>query len=130
MKSECLRIAMYEDTTKSTLQCAGFPYLEMLAADIGCRPNFWRILFRDPRLFVPYYFQMLSASQYRLVGPNSWPPARQTILDMQRRIECPFGRERARRRADEYRRKLDNKLYVFGVVIFLFIAYVAKLLFF
>ena len=130
VKSERLRIHMYQDTTKFTLQCNGYEYLELLAADIGCRPNFWRILFHDPRLFVPYYFQLVSACQYRLVGPNSWPPARQAILDMQRRIECPFGSERAQRRADEYRRKLDNKLYVFGAVLFLCIAYLVKLLLF
>ena len=129
-KSERLRIQTFQDSTKFILRCKGYPYLEMLAADIGCRPNFWRILFKDPRLFVPYYFQTLSACQYRLVGPNSWPPARQAILDMHRRIECPFGPERAQRRADEYRRKLDNKLYVFGAVLFLCIAYLVKLLLF
>ena len=129
-KSERLRIKMFQDSTKFTLQCKGYPYLEKLAADIGCKPNFWRIIFKDPRLFVPYYFQTLSACQYRLVGPNSWAPARKAILDMQRRIECPFGRERARRRAEEYRRKLDNKLYVCAAVIFLFIAFIAKLLLF
>ena len=124
------RKSIFQDTPKFTLQCHGFPYMEMLAEEIGCRPNFYKILFTDPKLAIAFCFEVMSATHYRLVGPNSWKQARHNILDMRRRIECPFGEERAKRKAEERLKRQDTILYSAAAILFLLFAFLVKMIFF
>ncbi|KAK0056421.1 dimethylaniline monooxygenase [N-oxide-forming] 5 [Biomphalaria pfeifferi] len=81
----------YIDTQRHTIQVDWLPYMDELATVVGCKPNLFKLLVTDPRLFwrvltgpgVPY--------QFRLHGPNPWPGARQAIFTVIDRIKKPFN---------------------------------------
>lgn len=57
-----------------------FPYMDKLASIIGCKPNFWKLLFSDFAMALKYMFGPINAYQYRLMGPGSWSGAREAIF--------------------------------------------------
>ena len=93
---------LYSSSTRHTLECNWFEYMQRLALTIGCTPPSFAatcLLRGDPRLAFAVAFGVLSASQYRLRGVHAWSGARTSLLDLWRRVETPFGRERAATRA-------------------------------
>ena len=53
--------------------------MDSLAADIGCKPNLWELLFTDPKLAVKCFFGPCVPFQYRLTGPGAWDGAKAAI---------------------------------------------------
>mmetsp|Transcript_9566 Transcript_9566/g.12388 ORF Transcript_9566/g.12388 Transcript_9566/m.12388 type:complete len:625 (+) Transcript_9566:146-2020(+) len=57
------------------------PFCDGMARFIGCQPNYLKVMFTDPKMFIPMMFAPFQPSQYRLVGPGAAPEkARETIL--------------------------------------------------
>ena len=54
-------------------------YYDELAQEIGCRPSILWLLMTDPKL-AWHLIGRYNIFEYRLVGPNSWPGAREEIL--------------------------------------------------
>ncbi|XP_078578363.1 flavin-containing monooxygenase 5-like [Branchiostoma floridae x Branchiostoma japonicum] len=50
-------------------------YTEDIARDIGVKPSFWRLVFRDPSLAFLTYFGPAFPVHYRLQGRHSWSGA-------------------------------------------------------
>ena len=78
--------------------------MDKLSTVIGCRPNFWRIIFRDPRLFSVLFPDVLSLQVHTRMYEQlaSSTASLRTILDVNRKIERPLDLKIDRRRADEY----------------------------
>ncbi|CAF1041610.1 unnamed protein product, partial [Didymodactylos carnosus] len=56
-------------------------YSDDLSRTIGCRPNFIKIFFTEPKLLLKLMCGPLMNAHYRLTGPHSKPKqARHTIL--------------------------------------------------
>lgn len=61
-----------------------------LSLQIGVRPNFLRLLLRDPVLWVKVVCGPCTPYQYRLTGSGQWAGARQAILTQWERVAQPF----------------------------------------
>lgn len=72
------------------LQTNYVDYLDELALEIGVKPDFLSLFFKDPKLAVKLYFGPCNSYQYRLVGPGQWEGARNAILTQQQRILKPL----------------------------------------
>ncbi|XP_077995065.1 flavin-containing monooxygenase 1-like [Glandiceps talaboti] len=57
------------------------PYMDDIAEFIGAKPNFWKLLFSDPRLAYSFEYGPIVPYWYRLQGPNAWAGARDAILN-------------------------------------------------
>ncbi|CAF1237247.1 unnamed protein product [Adineta steineri] len=55
-------------------------YTDDLARIIGCRPNFTKIFFTEPKLWMKLMFGPLLNAQYRLVGPHAKPKQAKEII--------------------------------------------------
>ncbi|KAG8192479.1 hypothetical protein JTE90_018006 [Oedothorax gibbosus] len=75
----------YVDSSRHTVQVDYISYLDELAAEIGCKPNFVKMLFTDPKLFWTLFVGPSIPYQYRLRGPQQWPGAREAILTSHKR---------------------------------------------
>lgn len=80
--------ARFYESERHTVQVDWVPFMDELAAEIGAFPPIWRYLFTDPRLFFTLIFGPSAPYQYRLVGPNAWPGARQAMLTVNDRIDA------------------------------------------
>ena len=60
-------------------------YFDELAGDIGCRPSLTWILLTDPKL-AWHLLGRHNLFEYRLVGPNNWPGAREEIINKAQRM--------------------------------------------
>ncbi|XP_032382374.1 dimethylaniline monooxygenase [N-oxide-forming] 2 [Etheostoma spectabile] len=90
---ECERkrnMKSYNCPRKAALQVDFIPYLDFMAEQVGVRPNFLRLLLRDPVLWARVFFGPCTPYQYRLSGPGQWPGARQAILTQWDRVVQPF----------------------------------------
>ncbi|XP_068566539.1 flavin-containing monooxygenase 5-like [Cebidichthys violaceus] len=91
---ECERkrnMKRYPCPRKAALLVDYIPYLEFMAAEVGVRPNFPRLLLRDPVLWIRVFFGPCTPYQYRLTGPGQWAGARQAILTQWERVAQPFS---------------------------------------
>ena len=53
--------------------------MDQIASFIGCKPNFWKLLVKDPEMALRCYFGPCVPAQFRLQGPNQWKGAREII---------------------------------------------------
>nr|AKI85312.1 dimethylaniline monooxygenase [Cerebratulus lacteus] len=53
----------------------GIVYQDQLAAEIGAKPDFFKLLFKSPHLAYLCYFGPAFSAQYRLLGPHAWDGA-------------------------------------------------------
>jgi len=60
-------------------------YMDDIAEQIGCRPNLFSILFKDPLLAWRMFFGRCMPAQYRLTGPHPWAGARDFIVQEEER---------------------------------------------
>lgn len=75
----------YVSSTRHTVQVDYIPYLDELADEIGCKPNFLKMLFTDPKVFWTLFHGPSIPYQYRLKGPHEWSGAREAILTSHKR---------------------------------------------
>lgn len=78
------------ESQSQILQTNYIDYLDELALEIGAKPDFISLLFKDPKLAVKLYFGPCNSYQYRLVGPGQWEGARNAILTQKQRILKPL----------------------------------------
>ena len=57
------------------------PYCDEIANEVGCKPDLWWLLFRDPALALRCCFGLCTPVQYRLLGPGTWAGAKKAIED-------------------------------------------------
>ena len=48
---------------------------------MGCKPDLWRLLLRDPALALKCFFGPCTPAQFRLMGPGAWEVAKKAIED-------------------------------------------------
>ena len=83
-----------------------------------------RLLVTDPRLAVAVYFGLTTPFQYRLVGPGTWPGARDAILSARERILQPLKTRRVDiATTGNRRRSLFRYLVIVGVAVSAWILY-------
>ncbi|XP_041967776.1 dimethylaniline monooxygenase [N-oxide-forming] 2-like [Alosa sapidissima] len=74
----------------ATVQVQYIPYLDDLAQEVGARPNFLSLLFRDPSLSLKVLLGPCTPYQFRLFGPGQWKGARQAICTQWDRVTQPM----------------------------------------
>ena len=63
------------------MQVDYIPYADELASEVGCKPNFCKLLFSDPALALRCFFGPCTPAQFRLIGPGAWKGAKKSIED-------------------------------------------------
>lgn len=81
----------FYESERHTIQVDWVNFMDELSKEIGCFPPLWKYLFTDFRLFLNLMFGACAPYQYRLVGPNAWPGARDAMLTVQDRILAPLN---------------------------------------
>ncbi|XP_011826204.1 PREDICTED: dimethylaniline monooxygenase [N-oxide-forming] 2 isoform X1 [Mandrillus leucophaeus] len=84
------RIDLFGESQSQTLQTNYVDYLDELALEIGAKPDFCSLLFKDPKLAVRLFFGPCNSYQYRLAGPGQWDGARSAIFTQKQRILKPL----------------------------------------
>ncbi|KAF8791269.1 flavin-containing monooxygenase 5-like [Argiope bruennichi] len=80
----------FVDSPRHTLQVDFISYQDELAEEIGCKPNFLKLFFTDPKLFWALVVGPSLPYQYRLQGPHPWEGARDAILTYKERVVTPL----------------------------------------
>ncbi|XP_035217729.1 flavin-containing monooxygenase 5-like [Stegodyphus dumicola] len=81
---------LLHSSARNCMQVYGIPYMDELAEIIGVKPNFRKLLLRDPRLTWTCVMGPCLPYQYRLEGPHSWVGARAAILTYKERVFAPL----------------------------------------
>ncbi|XP_068688944.1 flavin-containing monooxygenase 5-like [Montipora foliosa] len=66
---------------RNTLQVDYISYADEIAVEVGCKPNLWWLLVRDPSLALKCIFRGCTPPQFRLMGPGAWQGAKKAIED-------------------------------------------------
>ncbi|XP_055930490.1 flavin-containing monooxygenase 5-like [Argiope bruennichi] len=75
---------------RHTVEVIWIPYMDEICSEFGAKPNFWKMAYADPRLFIACMFGPCTPYQYRLEGPHSWEGARDAIFSIWERAEKAF----------------------------------------
>ncbi|XP_060772055.1 flavin-containing monooxygenase 5-like [Neoarius graeffei] len=75
---------------KAVLNIDYLPYLDLIAQEVGARPNLLWLFLTDPGLGLRVLFGPCTPYQFRLCGPGKWDGARQAILTQWERVTQPF----------------------------------------
>ncbi|XP_069497368.1 dimethylaniline monooxygenase [N-oxide-forming] 2-like isoform X3 [Ambystoma mexicanum] len=89
-RDEKLESKWYGSVQGHIFQIEFIEYLDEIASEIGVKPNFFRLLLRDPRLAVEVFFGACTSPQFRLTGPGKWNGARNAIMTKWVRIVKPM----------------------------------------
>ncbi|GIY81385.1 flavin-containing monooxygenase 5 [Caerostris darwini] len=81
----------YAPSNKLSIRVDYIQYMDEIATEIGCKPNFWKLLFTDMKLFKALVFGPSLPYQYRLDGPHKWDGARNAILTSGERVRYPLS---------------------------------------
>ncbi|VDN57535.1 unnamed protein product [Dracunculus medinensis] len=95
------------DRRRHTIQVYYIEYMDELAKMIGVKPNITKYVLNDPNLARILFFHAASPYQYRLMGTNSWPEARNALFEMEERT---FNNTRTRRTKETLNCKPRNKI--------------------
>lgn len=66
----------YKRSARHTIQIDYVPYMDEIATLVGCKPNVWSYVFKDPMFALMCVFGPVFPSQYRLSGPGAWRGAK------------------------------------------------------
>ncbi|KAH3851051.1 flavin-containing monooxygenase 5-like [Dreissena polymorpha] len=80
----------YVDSPRYSLQIYFIQYIDEVSKFIGCRPNFWKYFFTDPKLFYRVVFCAATPPQWRLEGHGRWKDARAAIEGVEERTWYPM----------------------------------------
>ena len=64
-----------------------YGYMEELAIELGCRPCIEELQQTDKELTAALLHAPLVSTQYRLVGRNTWPQAREYIIKIAQHVK-------------------------------------------
>ncbi|XP_065055085.1 flavin-containing monooxygenase 5-like [Rhopilema esculentum] len=79
----------YYQADRHTIQVDYIDYADEIAREIGCKPNFLKLLFKDPSLAFSCLFGPCVPYQYRLMGPDPWDGAKKAIEAVEENIIFP-----------------------------------------
>ncbi|KAK3602194.1 hypothetical protein CHS0354_004710 [Potamilus streckersoni] len=80
----------YVKSLRHTIQVVFIPFMDELAALVGCKPNFWKMWLTDLRLAWNCIFGPASPYQWRLQGPGKWEGAKDAIYTQWDRTYYPL----------------------------------------
>ncbi|KAL3870667.1 hypothetical protein ACJMK2_038712 [Sinanodonta woodiana] len=80
----------YVQSQRHTIQVDYISFSNELCELIGCKPNFCKMLLTDPKLALTCVFGPCTPYQFRIVGPNHWPGAREAIRTQWNRTFFPL----------------------------------------
>lgn len=83
----------YVPSDKISIRIDFIQYMDEIASMFGTKPNMWKLLFTDPKLYWALFFGPSLPYQYRLQGPHRWDGARDAILTAYDRVCSPFSDE-------------------------------------
>ncbi|KAK3602192.1 hypothetical protein CHS0354_004708 [Potamilus streckersoni] len=89
MKKEAMA-RRYVQSRRHTIQVDYVSFTTELCELIGCKPNFCKMLLTDPKLALTCVFGPCTPYQFRIVGPNPWPGAREAIFTQWNRTFHPL----------------------------------------
>lgn len=112
----------FYESERHTIQCDWINFMDEISEQVGCMPPVWKYLFTDFKLFISMMFGPCVPYQYRLVGPNSWPGAREAILTATKRIQAPLKTNLAIKRQSDCGRFLKNLSLVHLLILLAFVA--------
>lgn len=102
----------YKQTIRYTLEVGWQAYMDDICQDFGARPNMFRLLITDPKLYLYCMFGPILPYQFRLYGPYAWTGAREAIMNVDERVRKPFMTN-----VDDADEK--NSTYFIGVILLL-----------
>nr|XP_054755850.1 flavin-containing monooxygenase 5-like [Lytechinus pictus] len=79
---------------RHTLQVDFIKYMDDVAIEFGVKPDFGKMLLRDPILAMKCVSGPFTPYQYRLVGPGQWSGARNAIMTISERVGKPLQSNR------------------------------------
>lgn len=79
----------YVQTQRHTIQEDYIGYMDEVAVEIGVKPNFFRMFWRDPKFWYTNVMGVHLPYQYRLEGPGTWKGAREAIETVWERVHAP-----------------------------------------
>lgn len=80
----------YLNSPRHAVQVEWIDYMDEIARLIGCKPDWGKLILKDPRLAASIVFGPCIPSQYRLTGRGSWSGARAAILTTSDRMIEPL----------------------------------------
>jgi dimethylaniline monooxygenase (N-oxide forming) len=83
----------YLNSPRHAFQVEWIDYMDEIARMIDCKPDWVKLLTKDPRLALSVVFGPCIPSQYRLMGKGAWPDARNTVLTTWKRILEPMNKK-------------------------------------
>lgn len=81
----------YAPSEKMSVRVEYIPYQDEIASMFDTKPNLWKLLLTDFKLWKALYFGPALPYQYRLQGPHKWDGARDAILSVYGRMRYPFS---------------------------------------
>ena len=84
----------FVDSMRHKIHYDWIEHLSDIAGEIGCKPDIKSMITSDPRLAFALFFGPTLPCHYRLVGPGSWPQARDNILTVWDRLAQPMRTRR------------------------------------
>jgi dimethylaniline monooxygenase (N-oxide forming) len=91
----------YVESSRHTIQVDWIPFMDEIAEQVGCKPDLWKMLFRDPQLAISCFCGPCTPYQFRLQGPLPWKGARKAILTQWQRVEAPLKTRNVDDNADD-----------------------------
>ncbi|XP_023222574.1 dimethylaniline monooxygenase [N-oxide-forming] 2-like, partial [Centruroides sculpturatus] len=79
------RISQFGNNDRYSLEIRE-TYIDELAAEIGAKPFWLKMILFDPKLFYHCLMGPFLPYQYRLEGPHRWPGAREAILKFKQKL--------------------------------------------
>ncbi|XP_071983185.1 flavin-containing monooxygenase 5-like isoform X2 [Engystomops pustulosus] len=113
----------YVESERHTIQVDYVDYMDEVAEEIGCKPNFKKLFLSDPKLAWDMFFGPCTPYQYRLTGPGQWEGARKAILTQNERIIKPL---KTRSMSDNCSQGSFTLLFkIFGILLLFAAIYIA-----
>ncbi|GBN61221.1 Dimethylaniline monooxygenase [N-oxide-forming] 2 [Araneus ventricosus] len=103
-------VSRFGPSDKTTVRVDCIQYCDEIASQFGAKPNLFKILFTDPKLFLKIIFGPSVSYQYRLQGPHSWKGAREAIMTSMDRVVWPMTKRKAAEVQDGFFRRLIHAL--------------------
>ncbi|XP_071821395.1 flavin-containing monooxygenase 1-like [Apostichopus japonicus] len=94
------------------LMVPGIPLTDELTQDIGCYPNLAKIFLTDPWLAVMVFLAPVTPFTYRILGPHSWPGARDAVLGCCDSFTSGIGGNKTTRPASSHYKYLIVALFI------------------
>ncbi|XP_077549729.1 flavin-containing monooxygenase 5-like isoform X2 [Haemaphysalis longicornis] len=82
--------SFFVPTPRHSLMIDRVAYVEDLAKAIGAKPNYLKLLIKDPKLYWTLMTSPVLHYQYRLEGPHPWSGARDAIMGFKDRLQAPL----------------------------------------